>query len=217
MSGRAFSIAFVCSGNRFRSPLACVFVKRLTLGLPVEVVTAGTLEIDGARALPEAREIATLCGLDLADHRARPLSRLSLKGTHLVIGFEEEHVRRAIVDAGAELANSFTFREFSRLLRGTGLSVGAKSVDRAREVVALAAERRSAGPRVRGGLDDVPDPFGRGWKVYRDTAVEIRELSLQLAEELFGVTDTRTLPTVPERIGLWRPRFRRFRGRRSIR
>ena len=98
---RSFSIAFVCTGNRFRSPLARAFVERLTLGLPIEVVTAGTLEIEGAPVLSEAQELGTWCGVDLSGHRSLPLSKLPLGDLDLVLGFEEQHVRRAVVDAGA--------------------------------------------------------------------------------------------------------------------
>jgi protein-tyrosine-phosphatase len=59
-----FSIAFVCTGNRFRSPLAEAFVRRLTLGLPVETVSFVTLELEQAPPLDEALEIALWCGID---------------------------------------------------------------------------------------------------------------------------------------------------------
>ena len=88
MAARVFSICFICTGNRFRSPLAQAFVERLTLGLPaqIQISTAGTLESQGAPALPEARQIAVLCGVDLSGHRSQRLSALSLEATDLVIG-----------------------------------------------------------------------------------------------------------------------------------
>ena len=44
--------------------------------------------------------------------------------------------------------------------------------------------------------DDLPDPYGGSWNVYRDTAAEVRELSILLVATLFGTTDTRGLPPV---------------------
>ena len=113
MAGRNFSVCFICRGNRFRSPLAQAFVERLTLGLPVQVSSAGTLEAENAPALPEARQIAALCGVDLSGHRSQRLSALSLEAVDLVIGFEEAHARHAIVDAGALQANTLRFASSS--------------------------------------------------------------------------------------------------------
>ena len=53
----------------------------------------------------------------------------------------------------------------------------------------------------------MPDPFGRRWSVYSETAAEIRELSILLVATLFGITDARGLPQVPTK---------RDRGRRSL-
>src|SRR5947199_226281 len=99
MSDR-FSLLFLCAGNRFRSPLAAAFVRRLTLGLPVEVASAGMLQIGDSPPLPEARTLGAVCGVD------------------------------------------------------------------------------------------VPDPFGGSKKVYRTTAIQIQRLSLELVDELFGVTES---------------------------
>jgi hypothetical protein len=53
-----------------------------------------------------------------------------------------------------------------------------------------------AGTHTKG----IRDPLGRSWKVYRDTAIEVRELSLMLAARLFGVTDGGTLVPVPSKL-----------------
>jgi protein-tyrosine-phosphatase len=215
-----FSIALICSGNRFRSPLAAAFIERLSVGFPVELQTAGTLEIVGAPVLPEARHVAVLCGLDLLQHRSRPLSHLHLEGVDLVLGFEEHHVRRAIIDAGAIRARSFTFREIVDLLANITPPDASGRVHRARLAVAAANEsRRTAGGLTAGGAD-VADPFGRPPKVYRDTAAEIRELSLALVDHLLGERRATLLP-IPERLPgpgwLTRSRrsFMRRRRRRS--
>src|SRR4029078_323333 len=94
-----FSIVFVCTGNRFRSPLADAFVRRLTLGMPASTESFGTLESDDAPALPEALELATAYGVALSSHRTRHITDLSLREVDLVLGFEEAHVLRAVVDA----------------------------------------------------------------------------------------------------------------------
>lgn len=207
MAGRNFSVCFICTGNRFRSPLAQAFVERLTLGLPVQISSAGTLESDNAPALPEVRQIAVLCGVDLSGHRSRRLSALSLEASDLVIGFEEAHVRRAIVDAGAPRANTFTFRELVRLLEKCAPAADSMTVEHAQTAVTLADELRRRNPTAAGEDTGVPDPLGRSWKLQREIAVQIRDLSLELAEHVFGVAGSEILLPVPEKIRK-RPRWR---------
>jgi protein-tyrosine-phosphatase len=169
----------------------------LTLGLPVEISTAGTLESEDAPALPEAIRIAGLCGVDLSSHRSRPLSAQSLEATDLVIGFEQAQVRRAVIDAGAAPGKSFTFREIVGLVDESHSVEGMGIAEQARSAVRLAAELRDLGPASAGELD-VPDPFRRSWKVQRAVAVETRALSLALAQRLFGASEG--LPPIPARI-----------------
>jgi protein-tyrosine-phosphatase len=213
MAGRNFSICFICRGNRFRSPLAQAFVERLTLGLPVQVSSAGALELENAPALPEALQIAVLCGVDLSGHRSQRVSALSLEVADLVIGFEETHVRRAIVDAGAPRANTFVFRELVRLLGKSSPAPDTMTVEGARTAVKLADDLRRRDPAAAGEDNGLPDPFGRSWKVQREIAVQIRDLSLELTDQVFGVAGSGILPPVPEKIRR-RPRWR-LRSRRS--
>ena len=54
-----------------------------------------------------------------------------------------------------------------------------------------------------------PDPFGGPWKLYRQTASDIRDLSVTLVERLFGVETADSLPPVAKKLGgarniLWR-------------
>ena len=201
-----FSIVFVCTGNRFRSPLAEAFVRRLTLGLPVTTESFGTLELEDAPALPEALEIGLQCGLDLSSHRTRHVGHASLDQVDLVLGFDETHVRRAVVDAKAPRRRAFTLRGIARMLPAAEVFPQEDVILRARQALDQLEEMRGGEPES-GRRDEMPDPFGRSWNVYRDTAAEIRELSIQLVETLFGITDTRGLPPVPTK---------RDRGRRSL-
>src|SRR3954447_12126143 len=208
MSGRLFSICFICRGNRFRSPLAQAFVERLTLGLPVQAASAGTLDRANAPALPEAKQIAVLCGVDLSEHRAQRVSLLSLETTDLVIGFEEEHVRQAIVDSGAQRANTFMFRELIRLLENA-VSVpvaGSTTVERARRAVKRADDLRHLDPEAAGSDGGVPDPLGRSSKIQLEVAAEIRDLSMKLTRYVFDVDESNVLPPIPEKIK-GRPRW----------
>jgi protein-tyrosine-phosphatase len=201
-----FSIAFVCTGNRFRSPLAEAFVHRLTLGLPVSVGSYGTLSQENAPPLPEAVEIALSCGISLSEHRTRYLNNASLEDVDLLLGFEPAHIRQAVVDAQAPRQRSFTMSDFVPLLPAAGLAVpNEEVVKRARSLVAAAGERLAESQNPT--MSAMPDPFGGPWKVYRQTASDVRDLSITLVERLFGVVDTHGLPPVPKKVGRARKTF----------
>ena len=195
-----FSIAFVCTGNRFRSPLAEAFVHRLTLELPVSVDSYGPLELENAPPLPEAAEIALSCGVSLADHRTRYLNNASLEDVDLLLGFEPAHIRQAVVDGQAPRERSFTMRDFVSLLPTAALAAPDEEVvKRARSLVAAAGARLAELQNPT--MSAMPDPFGGPWKVYRQTASDIRDLSVTLTERLFGVADADSLPPVPKKLG----------------
>jgi protein-tyrosine-phosphatase len=195
-----FSIAFVCTGNRFRSPLAEAFVRRLTQGMPVTTESYGTLPLEGAPPLPEAVEIATSCGISLTNHRSRYVNNASLVDVDLLLGFEPIHVQQAVVDAQAPRERSFTMRDLISLLVAAGPAPPDEDpLPRARSLVALAGESaaQTSGLMTTG----MGDPFGGTWKVYRQSASDIRDLSITLAQTLFGLSHTDDLPPIRRRFG----------------
>ena len=202
-----FSIAFVCTGNRFRSPLGAAFVKHLAAGVPASTESYGTLPLEGAPALPEAIEIADSCGISVAEHRSRYLNNALLSDLDLLIGFEPVHVQQAVVDAQAPRERSFLLRDLISLLAAVPGPPHQDAVSRARSLVAGAGERAAGTRSLR--TSEMSDPFGGPWKVYRQTAAEIRELSIELVQHLFGVTDLPRLPLVPEKPGRTRATLRR--------
>ena len=89
------------------------------------------------------------------------------------------------------------------------------TVERARTAVTLADDLRRRDPTAAGEDTGVPDPLGRSWKVQKEIAVQIRDLSLALSEHLFGVAGSEILLPVPEKIRRhprwrWRPRRNRL-------
>ena len=204
-----FSIAFVCTGNRFRSPLAEAFVHVLTLELPVTTGSYGTLPLENAPPLPEAVELALSCGISLANHRTRYLNNASLWDVDLLLGFEPAHIQQAVVDADAPRERSFTLRDFVSLLPAAARPAARDEdvVERARSLVAAAGVRVAEFSKPT--MSATRDPFGGPWKLYRQTASEIRDLSVTLVERLFGVADAHGLPPVPQKLGQARKTLRR--------
>jgi protein-tyrosine phosphatase len=185
-----FRLVVLCTGNRFRSPLAEVLLRDLTAELPVDVTSAGTLSLPPTPALPEAIEAATRMQLDLTAHRCRHMSEAELDDADLVVGFERMHVAAAVVDGGAAAERTFTMTELVGLLR----EVEPREQDpvaRAREAVILADRARSGRPLQFLDSNELGDPYGRSQKVYRETAERVEALSEELAARLFRVPPRR--------------------------
>jgi protein-tyrosine-phosphatase len=178
---REFRVAFVCTGNRFRSPLAAALLEEETRGLPVRIASLGTLDLGGRPALPEAVEIASELGLDLSEHRARGLARVDLSRADLVLGFEARHIKSSVVESGAPRSVSFTLPELVGLLgRIPGPPLPSDPVERARVRVRQAHA-------LRGGAEaeELGDPLGLTVRDQRRIAGELVRLTETLAERLF--------------------------------
>jgi protein-tyrosine phosphatase len=173
-----FRVAFVCTGNRFRSPLAAALLEDETEGLRIEITSLGTLDLGPEPALPEAVAIADELGLDLSSHRAHSIRPGELRDAELVVGFERKHVVASVVDGGAAIERVFTLRELVGLLRDGGAATSPR--DRIRR----AHERRPPGFRD-GPLPELRDPLGLSAPEQRAIASEIETLVQLLAAALF--------------------------------
>jgi protein-tyrosine phosphatase len=89
------SVLFVCTANRFRSPIAsALFARSLVKNGKLEdyqVGSAGTWAESGAHVVPSAKWINDHLGLDLAAHRARPVTRELLGRQDLILVMENSH------------------------------------------------------------------------------------------------------------------------------
>jgi protein-tyrosine phosphatase len=183
---RPFQIAFVCTGNRFRSPLAAALLAADVDELPVRVCSLGVLELGPAPALPEAIELAETFGLDVSGHRARDLAQLDLEPFDLVVGFERMHVRAAVVDGLARIERTFTLPDLVELLESLqDRASGPDPVERAGQRVAQAHQLRPPGFRTR-PMAEIADPLGRSAREQRRTADELHALVDRLAKLLFA-------------------------------
>ncbi|MDQ3878934.1 MAG: hypothetical protein M3290_11385 [Actinomycetota bacterium] len=184
-----FRILVICSGNRCRSPFAESYLQRALAGLPVEVASAGTLDIGPADVPSEMSTLARGMGLDLSAHRARPLTSISGSDVDLVLGMERHHVATAVVDGGLPADKTFTLAELSRLIDLLPAPETPDPVERARAIVAKAAERR-AQSQMFVPDEDVTDPFGRSKKTYERVVARVADLCDTIASSLFGVAST---------------------------
>jgi protein-tyrosine phosphatase len=179
-------VVTLCTGNRFRSPLAAAVLARAMEGhLPVEVSSLGTLRMDGRPALSEAVALAPAHGIDLSAHVSRRMARGALESADLVVGFEKFHVATAVVDGRAARGRAFTLPELVALLEGLGEPQavdGGTAVERARALIAAAAGARGS----TGRPPEIEDPFDRPPARQEAIAEEVAAQSRRLAALLAG-------------------------------
>jgi len=181
-----FTVVFVCTGNRFRSPLAEHLLRAATAGLPVRVSSVGTQELASGSALPEAIELGRGLGVDLTPHRSRPLHRELVEGADLVLGFERRHMRAAVVVGGVARERAFTAGELAALLRVAGVpEASSDPVAGARSAVAEADRLRRQFQREPAAAE-LADPFGGSDDESRASASAVAELVREIAAALFG-------------------------------
>ena|SRR5579863_5110211 len=180
-----FRVAFVCTGNRFRSALAAAAFRSVSFHLPVEVDSYGTLDIGSAQPLPEAVSIAAAYGLDVSGHLARSLGTTDLSQTSLVVGFEPQHVTAAADIAGARSERTFLLRELNDLIEQVDVAPNPDPIERAIQTVARADLRRQVEPRRWVGRE-IADPMGLTQPQQRAIGQAVCGGAIKAAQELFG-------------------------------
>ena len=199
-----FSVTFVCTGNRARSPVAQELLRRLVAGRDVSVDSYGTLDLGPVAALPEADAAARRLGVELGAHRARALRPGVLADVDLVVGFEPTHVATAVVDAGARRERCFTILELVELLE----AVPPHGFGSPEAVVAQAHARRSGSPL---SAPSVADPLGGTPEEFRETVETVDRLVSVIARDVFGVA-VDVPETAPKPVSGWRGFVGRLRS-----
>src|SRR5688572_10070148 len=86
------SILFVCTANRFRSPLAAAILSKVLAEMGIaedwRIGSAGTWAIAGQPALPAVSSTAHDFGIDLSGHRSARVSRRLLAEYDLILVME---------------------------------------------------------------------------------------------------------------------------------
>ena len=171
----AFDLLFVCTGNICRSPTAELIAAARLPKEHFRVHSAGTYGLEGYAIEPgAARELAAL-GIASEAFRARRITAELVHGADLVLTATREHRSAVVTLDPRALGKAFTMREFARLVDAVGPLPVDDPADRARLVVAAAAEARSRHSPHRPEADDVADPYGRGAAAYERAMRDITE------------------------------------------
>ena len=107
-------VLFVCSGNTSRSPMSAGIARGLAAarGLAgVEFASAGTGAVLGSPATDGALLVSMEQGVDIGEHRSRPLTAEEVAGADLVLTMGTGHLERAQQLGGA--GKSFLLTDYA--------------------------------------------------------------------------------------------------------
>ncbi|MFN2542968.1 MAG: low molecular weight phosphatase family protein [Actinomycetota bacterium] len=175
------SLLFVCTGNICRSPMAEGFARRLSNDLEAgaEVGSVGIVGWDGSPAVGESVDAARERGADISGHLARRLEARHVEDAGVVVGMSREHrdaVVRLVPDAAGR---TFTMKELVRLLEA------APSEGSFQDRIRAADELRRSGFDGVPSDEDVSDPLGMSFEMFRAVAWDIDEWCVRLMHALF--------------------------------
>ena len=170
----------VCTGNICRSPMAEVMLRAEVEARgcrDIEVASAGTWAGFGNPAQPEARDVMRAHGIDLEDHRSRPVDPEELAEADLVIAMTSVHARELRQLSEEVGTKMLLMKEFTEMEVGECPS---SAVDDRLKTL-LAGKR----PEARRALD-LDDPMGLPVFAYERAAKEIEVGVRRLADLLCG-------------------------------
>ena len=189
-----FRVLHVCTGNLCRSPMAEHLMRAQLdqrLGSDAErfvVESAGTRPRSGAPMPDHALTTLKGRGLDGSAFRACGLVPEQVAAADLVLAAAREHRGAAVVLAPRQSARSFTLLEFARLAAAVdpALLPQGDPVERARELVRLAATQRGLVRAARPEDDDIPDPYRGPERVFVEAADLAERAVAVICERIAG-------------------------------
>jgi protein-tyrosine phosphatase len=192
------SVLVVCTANVARSPLGAAMLATSLRGHGIAVASAGTHARQGVPAARQSCELAELRGLDLADHRARPVTPPLIAQAALVVTMSERHRDVAAPLAAGAGARTFTVRELVRLLETVDTAAAPDDPMLRLSWLAAAATQARPSARPARGPEDVRDPIRDPWPAWVQMGATLDHLMGRLVHALGATPGWQPAPTSAE-------------------
>lgn len=212
LSGDAFRVLMVCTGNVARSPLAEQLFSAWTAKVFEEesanflMASAGVRALVGHDMTDEARRVARDFGVDAVRHTARQLTPELIAESDLVLGANRAHRRFVVETQPRASSKTFTMVEFANVMRWMGSGQGlVPHVDPHDGTVARLSAVRDAAARQRGMVPppseqsdfDIADPYGAKPAIYDQVGQRIADSMATIVEVLQQLSRRAAVPAAP--------------------
>ncbi len=177
-------ILVVCTGNLCRSPLVEVLLRRelAAEGVDAEVSSAGLAAPPGASPDRRLRRVASDLGVDVDDHRSRPVTVRDLRDAHLILTMTNEQTEHVLALDPSAAGRVVTLRAAAWR---AGI-VGQRPAPFAEWVSQLAGDVTDSEAGRPGAAFDIADPIGGPLREYRVMGDDVRALVEALVERWGG-------------------------------
>lgn len=170
-------VLVICTGNVCRSPYIERVLRSALSGTGIDVTSAGTGALVGARMQPGST--AQLARLDISDKgfRAQQVNRAQVERADLIIAASRAHVGEVARYSPLALRRGFALLDLADLLSDVDAAViaAAPGETRPAQVAHVAAARRSTVPTRSGADPTIVDPYGGDDRLYAQMAEQVQQ------------------------------------------
>lgn len=181
----SFQILTVCTGNICRSPAAELLLAS-ELDDSVRVTSAGTQGLVGQPVHGPMDRLLQQHGLETKSFQAKRISPMLIKESKLILTATNQHRVRILEEFPLALRKTFTLKEFSRIIKDTGLSFeNPKLSDGEKLGLAITKALQNRKPNPAGKTaDDIADPYKKDDEFYLYAFQEILDSIKSIRESL---------------------------------
>lgn len=178
----AIRLLTVCSHNRTRSVMIAAMLQSMLdhrLGAGAAVVDSTGFGPPDLPSIPDAVAAMKKRGLDISDHRSRPITPSMADAADLILTAEREHVVRVATMSRAAFPRAMTLPEFVERSERAAPAAGALGL-----WVEQLTEQRTTEVYLRGQVEEIADPTGRSPRAFAASVDHMEQLCQVTADRL---------------------------------